>query len=100
MVEVRRWPDPGESPSAGGVEARLVREGLTPHSWSNEPGHRYGEHDHGYHKVLYCVRGSIVFHTPNGDVALRPGDRLDLEPRTPHAATVGPDGVMCMEAAR
>jgi hypothetical protein len=100
MVEVRQWPDPGESPSAGGIEARFVREGLTPHAWSDEPGYRYGEHDHGYHKVLYCVRGSIVFHTPDGDVALRPGDRLDLEPRMPHAATVGSDGVMCMEAAR
>jgi hypothetical protein len=28
------------------------------------------------------------------------GDRLDLPAGTPHAATVGPNGVTCWEAAR
>jgi len=41
-----------------------------------------------------------VFHTDEGDLELRPGDRLDLEPGTRHAATVGPDGVECVEASR
>jgi hypothetical protein len=34
------------------------------------------------------------------DVELRAGDRLDLEPGTGHAATVGPDGCECLEASR
>lgn len=75
-------------------------EGLSPETWSNEPGYRYGEHAHPYHKVLFCVAGSITFHTPDGDVMMRPGERLDLPPGTPHSATVGPGGVTCMEAAR
>jgi quercetin dioxygenase-like cupin family protein len=50
--------------------------------------------------VLYCVSGSIVFHTDDGDLELHPGDRLDIEPGTAHAATVGPEGVECMEAPR
>ena len=75
-------------------------EGLSPETWSNEPGYRYGEHTHPYHKVLFCVGGSITFHTPDGDVMMRPGERLDLPPGTPHSATVGPGGVTCMEAAR
>ncbi len=78
----------------------FVAAGLAAHSWSNGPGHRYGDHQHPYHKVLYCVAGSITFHTPDGDIELYPGDRLDLPPATPHRATVGPDGVTCMEAAR
>ncbi len=72
--------------------------GLVPRTWSNGPGFTYGEHRHPYHKVLFCVEGSITFHIPDGDVRLEPGDRLDLPPNTPHSATVGPEGVSCMEA--
>ena len=78
----------------------FAAEGLQPHSWSNGPGYRYPAHTHGYHKVLYCAAGSITFHTGDGDVTLHPGDRLDLPPGTEHSATVGPDGVTCLEAAR
>ena len=66
--------------------------GLSPTRWSNGPGDRYGWHRHPYHKVLVCQRGSIVFHTRDGDLQLGPGDRLDIEPGTEHAATVGPGG--------
>lgn len=76
----------------------FAAEGLVPRTWSNQPGYTYAEHHHPYHKVLFCVEGSITFHIPDGDVFLRPGDRLDLAPNTPHSATVGPDGVSCMEA--
>lgn len=80
------------------AESIFYQEGLTPHTWSNEPGYLYGEHDHPYHKVLICIEGSITFHTPDGDVELQPGDRLDLAPGTSHSATVGTSGVTCMEA--
>ncbi|HEX2030327.1 MAG TPA: cupin domain-containing protein [Actinomycetota bacterium] len=82
------------------MDARLRGDGLSPRSWSNGAGDTYGWHDHPYHKVLYCVTGAIVFHLRDGDMALRPGDRLDIEPGTEHAATVGPDGVACIEAPR
>lgn len=82
------------------VATAFASEGLEPHGWSNGPGYRYGEHTHPHHKVLFCISGSITFHTPDGDVQLVAGDRLDLPPRTPHSATVGPDGVTCIEAAR
>jgi quercetin dioxygenase-like cupin family protein len=77
----------------------LGDEGLVPRWWSNEAGHRYAPHAHGYHKVLFCFSGSIVFHIEGGDFALRPGDRLDVDPGTQHAATVGPEGVECVEAS-
>jgi quercetin dioxygenase-like cupin family protein len=82
------------------VEAAFADEGLAPHTWSNEPGYAYGEHHHPYHKVLFCIAGSITFHTAQGDIALEPGARLDLPPGTTHSATVGPSGVTCMEAVR
>lgn len=90
----------GETSGRKEIEARFEEEGLDPHGWGNEPGYEYGWHSHGYHKVLYCVSGSIVFHTEEGDFELTPGDRLDVGPETAHAATVGPEGVRCLEAAR
>lgn len=78
----------------------LAAEGLDPETWSNPPGHAYAEHQHPYHKVLFCIDGSITFHTADGDIELSPGDRLDLPPGRRHSATVGPEGVTCIEAAR
>lgn len=90
----------GEAPGRKEIENKLADEGLSPHEWGNAPNYEYGSHSHGYHKVLYCVSGSIVFHTEDGDFEMKPGDRLDVEAGTEHAATVGPNGVTCLEAAR
>lgn len=90
----------GEPPSEKELAARMRAEGLDPHAWGNAPGDTYGEHRHGYEKVLFCVRGGIVFHTDAGDLALAPGDRMVLPPHTAHSATVGAQGVRCIEAAR
>ena len=79
--------------------ATFAREGCSePRSWGNGPGDRFGRHEHRRAKVLFCLEGSIVFHTDEGDVALAAGDRLDLPAGTPHAATVGPSGCACVEA--
>jgi mannose-6-phosphate isomerase-like protein (cupin superfamily) len=72
----------------------------SPRAWSNGAGDTYGRHAHDAHKVLFCLEGSIVFHTPGRDVELSEGDRLDLDPGTEHAATVGPDGCSCLEGMR
>ncbi|HEX2259635.1 MAG TPA: cupin domain-containing protein, partial [Actinomycetota bacterium] len=75
-------------------------ENLSPSTWSNGPGDKYSAHSHGYRKVLYCLRGSIVFNVEGESVNLQPGDRLEIPPGTSHSADVGPEGVSCMEAAR
>jgi hypothetical protein len=82
------------------LEARLVAQGLTPTSWSNTPSDTYAAHQHGYDKVLVAARGSIAFHLVESgtDVTLVSGERLDLPAGTAHAATVGPEGVTCLEA--
>ena len=91
----------GQQPSPAEVESAMRAEGLSPRRWGNAPGDRYGWHEHDYHKVLYCLSGSIVFHTrSDGDLELGPGDRLEIEPGTAHAATVGGEGVECVEAPR
>lgn len=89
-----------DAPGGDEVPARFKAEGLSPGRWDNGPADTYGWHSHAYHKVLYCVRGTITFHARDGDYQLEAGDRLDIEPDTEHAATVGPAGVVCMEAPR
>jgi mannose-6-phosphate isomerase-like protein (cupin superfamily) len=91
---------PGNATSADAVAAFRAERCSAPRPWRNGPGDRYGRHDHGSHTVLFCLSGSIVFHLNDGDVELSAGDRLDLEPGTAHAATVGPNGCECIEASR
>jgi uncharacterized protein YjlB len=69
-------------------------------SWGNGPGDRYAKHQHDQHKVLFCLGGSIVFHTGTADLELGEGDRLDLPAGVAHSATVGPEGCECVEAYR
>ena len=91
----------GEGPKAAAEAEELLRErGLSPSRWGNGPGDRYGWHSHDYRKVLYCVEGSIRFLTrEEGEIDLRAGDRLEIDPGTEHAAVVGDGGVTCVEAA-
>jgi hypothetical protein len=87
------------------LRARLSRDesagarAIDVETWANGPGERYGEHRHGYDKVLVCDAGSITFALGSGAaVTLAGGDRLDLPAETDHRATVGPEGVRCLEA--
>src|SRR3989337_1775165 len=98
-VTVTAWPD--DEPANGpAIRDLLHREGLSPSTWSNASGYRYGVHSHPYHKVLYCVRGTIRFAAGGASYDLRPGGPLDIPPGTPHSAIVGAQGVTCMEAGR
>jgi quercetin dioxygenase-like cupin family protein len=89
---------PGRATRVDALAAVASEACSEPRSWANAPGDTYGRHEHPARKVLFCLDGSIVFHTDDGDVPLSAGDRLDLEPGTPHAATVGPTGCACVEA--
>lgn len=97
----------GATRIAGAVDGRDAalrafrdEECSPPRPWANGAGDTYGRHSHPYHKVLFCLEGSITFHLGDGNVTLEAGDRLDLEPHTEHAATVGPGGCSCVEASR
>ena len=97
-MAVEHVPNTGPVPSPEEIERRLGSEARGVHGWSNGPGDRYGEHEHSYRKVLYCVSGSIEFLLANGErVELRPGDRLVVPAHTRHGALVGPEGCACME---
>ena len=99
-MTARLTPWDAGRPDRAAIEARFRDEGLAPHGWDNAPGDRYGRHAHEYDKVLYCVSGGIIFHPDAGDFDLRAGDRLEVDAGTAHSATVGPEGVECLEAPR
>jgi hypothetical protein len=69
VVDRHQGPPPGEDD----IIAMMRADGLAPHAWGNAPGDTYGWHEHGYEKLLYCIRGRIVFHTGAGDADLGPG---------------------------
>lgn len=97
-MDVEHVPHRGGPPTHEELATRLRAEANGVHSWSNGPHDRYGEHDHAYRKILYCVRGSIDFLIADGRrFTIRPGDRLVIPARTRHGAVVGPDGCACVE---
>jgi quercetin dioxygenase-like cupin family protein len=100
-LRVASWAEDGP-PTEDRIRQLLGTEGLQAYRWSNGPGDTYNAHLHAYHKVIYVVSGSITFGLPEsaGKVNLEPGDRLDLPAGTKHNATVGPRGVVCLEAHR
>jgi len=87
-------------PTEASLRRQLEQEGLDVTRWSNAPHAVYGVHDHPYAKVLVVSSGSITFSVgpEKRQVAMQPGHRLELPPRTAHSAVVGPDGVVCLEA--
>jgi quercetin dioxygenase-like cupin family protein len=95
VEKVRVQQGEGQSPAA--MEAALRDEGFEPYRWSNAAGYHYAPHDHDYDSVIVCTAGTITFHVEGRDMVLRPGDRIDLPAGIQHAATVGPEGVECLE---
>lgn len=87
------------------AEEKLKDEGLKGEAWQNGPDYSYIGHEHPFTKVLYCVVGSIVFHVSDDagvvhDIGLESGDRIEIGSGIFHSASVGPNGVICVEGAR
>lgn len=100
-MELRAVPWTSEKPATEEeLRETLVNQQLKIFHWSNDPDDVYPGHTHGYHKVIYVVRGSINFDFPvrHQSFTLRPGDRLEVPAGMRHSAAVGPEGVTCLEA--
>lgn len=87
------------APTESTLRQLMADEGLDPYLWSNGPFDTYSAHSHGYDKVIYVVFGSITFGLPElgQSLMLKAGDRLDLPAGVVHNATVGAEGVVCLE---
>ena len=84
------------------VEKELTTLGYAVHAWANGPDFWYPVHEHAYEKIIVVLKGSITFYLPadKREVPLKTGDRLVLAPHAAHSASVGPEGVRCLEGHR
>ena len=99
-VKLTLWTS-DDQPDERTLRALLQREADQIEVWSNASGDRYMVHSHDYHKVVYCVEGSIWFMITDErdrEVELNPGDRIDIPSGVRHSAIAGLDGVTCLEA--
>jgi quercetin dioxygenase-like cupin family protein len=98
---VKRWQW-DKTLSEAAIIRHMEMEGLVTQRWKNEPGTRHQAHTYEYEKTILVMRGSIIFRiTETGEeVALNPGDRLELPAGIAHEAIVGPMGVVCLEGHR
>lgn len=98
-LKITPWMEQ-EPPTEEYLQNQLVAQDLRVYHWSRPPEDFFAGHTHGYHKVLYVVKGSIKFDFPtrHETVTLNLGDRLDLPAGVRHSAIVGEQGVTCLEA--
>lgn len=92
-----------DMPTEDDLRQLMQNEGLSPQFWTANDGDRFDVHVHDYHKVLYCVDGTIWFTFPDDPdtvIEMEPGDRLDLPAGVRHGAQVGMEGVACLEAPK
>jgi len=96
---VTPWEE-SDPPTQARLWKLMAEEGLSPYTWSNGPYDVYSAHSHSYNKVIYVAQGSITFGLPElgKELNLKAGDRLDLPAGIVHDATVGAQGVICLEA--
>jgi quercetin dioxygenase-like cupin family protein len=82
------------------LREQLLDQDLKVYHWASPPESVFPGHTHGYHKVLYVVKGSIKFEFPtrHKSFTLNSGDRLELPAGIRHSAVAGAEGVSCLEA--
>jgi len=99
QLKITPWTE-STPPAESALRNLLTREGLDFYAWSNGAYDIYAPHTHPYDKVIYVVRGSITFQLIELGQwhKLNAGDRLDLPAGIVHAAEVGAEGVVCLEA--
>jgi mannose-6-phosphate isomerase-like protein (cupin superfamily) len=80
-------------PTSQEFEIKLKDEGFPfVYRWHDDAGTTYPSHQHQDKVTLYIASGGVEIVFPDRTITLKPGDRLDVPPQTPHTATVGPNG--------
>ena len=98
-LKVTPWTGEGE-PTEEDLRETLEQQETPIFRWSNQPDDVHPGHTHGYHKIVFVLKGSIKFDFPvrHKTLNLNTGDRLELPAGIRHSAIVGPEGVTCLEA--
>lgn len=54
--------------------------------WCDDAGTRYAAHTHPHYEVRWILSGKLVIEEGDTALELKPGDRMESEPDTPHSA--------------
>ena len=84
---IEKWPKDAP-PSEQEAEAFLRKEGYETYRWYDVPGATYPKHQHFHDECIWILQGEITFAIHGKDYALKAGDRIYLNARTAHTATV------------
>lgn len=101
VIHVQKWPHT-EPPDETTLRHELEAEGLDPFRWENEPLAVYQAEEFDHARILYVLKGTIIFGFPidSDPTVLHAGDRLHIPAGIPHNAAVGSEGIVCLEAHR
>jgi len=82
------------------IKEILEKEGYVDiHTWCDSPGTFYNWHTHSYNEVRWVYEGSIVIGYEDGEIELKPGDRMEIVAGTKHWAKTD-EGVCYICASR
>ncbi len=56
--------------------------------WRDSKGTFYDTHTHPHYELRWVIEGSIIIRSGEKSYVLKPGDRFETEPLTPHSAEV------------
>jgi len=71
----------------GKIRETLRQEGFfNVFKWCDRAGTRYPTHTHPHYEVRWILSGRLVIEEGGTAVELKPGDRMESEPDTPHSA--------------
>ncbi len=101
-LHLTRW-NRASSPDDGVLRHALRAENLSVLEWSDAPSTIYPVHTHPFAQVRLVLSGRLRIGLPETgeEIALGPGDRLDLPPEVPHWEEVdGPQAALYLAASR
>ena len=87
------------NPTEENIRQILKSEGYSVFKWSNDPNDYFSPHSHDYLQIFYVIEGSLTIRSVDDDITyeVNPGDRVEVRPGLIHEATIGPNGVVCLE---
>lgn len=69
------------------IKKTLQEEGFSNiFTWTDSQGTHYPTHTHPHYEVRWIVDGTLQIEEDGNIIELNPGDRIESEPNTPHAA--------------
>jgi quercetin dioxygenase-like cupin family protein len=97
-LHVSHW-EAANAPTEALLKEIMRQQNLDPLVMTHSPHDTYFAHKHNYHKVVYVVRGTVIFNLTvlKKKFVLIAGDRFDLPAGIVHSVEIGAEGALFLE---